>query len=397
MFRYHVHFEDRWDRYVATYADCGAGYTPLDAREALRVLLYVFDAGELDREILGVEIGDFEWNLRCKLEEGLKVHRLLTRAERRAARAAAEQVVPAPSAERAQVVVEVVAGGQPLAGAAIEIIAPDGSRHSLQSGPEGSALLEGIPPGTCRVRLPRHDASAWRGLGGAAKLAERRPAHRHVVVSGECLSTIAHNHGHTRWQQLWEYADNAALRARRESPHVLHPGDVVMVPGLQIAELACATNATHRIEVELPTLELKVTLADHLGRPFANQPYRLWCDDCSGEPHLTGTTTGAGLVEARLPQGTWVAYVLLDRQGLPFTFQLSAVPQLPKSWEELTRADVIAIQARLNAIGVGAGAACGTLNAATQRALQVMRRARGDASEATVGASDLEALRAFGV
>jgi hypothetical protein len=305
----------------------------------------------------------------------------------------------APDTVRAYIVVETVdVSGGALADVPLEIIAPDVSLHAVRSGLDGSARIDGVPPGVCRVRLPRHDASAWRALnGGSAQLAERRPSRRHVVVAGECLSVIAQDHGLANWQSIWEAPDNAALRALRQSPHVICPGDVLVVPGLQVAELACCTDASHRIEVATPWLELKLVLADHHGRPFRAHAFQLWLEQADGEPYLHGSTDGDGCVEARLPAGTRVVFVLLEKQGLVFPLQLSAVAQLPTAGAAPTPSDMAAVQARLNALGIGAGPITGDWSVATERALRTLRRARGEVAGGPLTADDLDALRAFGV
>jgi hypothetical protein len=406
-----VQFEGRFYEYIATSGSRPRGHTLVSREMAIDALRDALNAAYIDwslLELLGIEqhpsnlhSTELEVEIRRSIEGGwISVYRrdwfqpIGSSARGKAPIPPAN--IPEAVAAEAYLAVEVFeVGGAALAAIGLEIIAPDASVHNLRTEADGKALLERLVPGTCRVRLPYHDASAWRVLDGTAQLAERRAARRHVVMMGECLSTIAHDYGHTDWRLVWEFSDNAALRERRPSPHVLRPGDVVMVPGLQIAELACSTNSSHRIEVEPQLLELKVTLADHLGRPFKAQPYQLWCEQCEGEPHERGTTDGAGLVEKNVPRGTRSVLVLLEKQGLMFSFQLSAVPQLPDSCEALTRHEVAAVQARLNALGVGAGPVTGTWTATTERALQTLRRARG--ASGPLDSADLDALRAFGV
>lgn len=52
---------------------------------------------------------------------------------------------------------------------------------------------------------------------------------KHVVQSGECLSSIAYLYGFS-WQRLWDDSQNSQLRKGRRTPDVLQPGDEVFVP-----------------------------------------------------------------------------------------------------------------------------------------------------------------------
>ncbi len=66
----------------------------------------------------------------------------------------------------------------------------------------------------------------------------------HEVEPGECLSSIAYDHGHFP-DHLWEHGENAELRRLRENPNLLAPGDVVHVPALRPKELTVKTGQRH--------------------------------------------------------------------------------------------------------------------------------------------------------
>jgi hypothetical protein len=53
---------------------------------------------------------------------------------------------------------------------------------------------------------------------------------RHVLQRGETLAAIARRFGMT-WQELYGHEENAAFRALRPDPNVVHPGDELWVPG----------------------------------------------------------------------------------------------------------------------------------------------------------------------
>ncbi|MCA9625309.1 MAG: LysM peptidoglycan-binding domain-containing protein [Myxococcales bacterium] len=51
----------------------------------------------------------------------------------------------------------------------------------------------------------------------------------YVAVAGDYLVKIAEEHG-TTWQAIWGHPGNAEHRAKRGSPDVLYPGDVLQIP-----------------------------------------------------------------------------------------------------------------------------------------------------------------------
>src|SRR5690606_17426642 len=122
--------------------------------------------------------------------------------------------------------------GKPVSGVVLEIESSDGSLLPATTNADGFARLEPVPAGSVMIRLPKVDGGAWRPLAGAeSELARQAPGTRgHRVAQGECLSTIAHRFGLESWKVLWDHPENAPLRERRKSPHVLLPGDVVAVP-----------------------------------------------------------------------------------------------------------------------------------------------------------------------
>ena len=82
------------------------------------------------------------------------------------------------------------------------------------------------------------------------------------VKQGEHVTRIAMNCGFSDWRPVWMAPENADLRAKRTSPDVLLPGDLLFVPDLQSKELAAATEKKHVYEVNVKPLRLRVRLLD---------------------------------------------------------------------------------------------------------------------------------------
>ena len=68
-----------------------------------------------------------------------------------------------------------------------------------------------------------------RWLGTALTDRAMRPTRPYTVKAGDWLAKIAEEHGSTV-SEIWNHPDNAELRAKRGSPDVLYPGDIVHIP-----------------------------------------------------------------------------------------------------------------------------------------------------------------------
>src|SRR5258707_1254302 len=97
-----------------------------------------------------------------------------------------------------------------------------------------------------------------------------------TVREGECLSSIAFEHGHF-WSVLWDHPDNAALREKRGNPHVLQPGDRVVVPDLRQKEAPAATDQTHTFRRKGVPEKLRIRFGT-VEHPRAGIPYTLTID-----------------------------------------------------------------------------------------------------------------------
>lgn len=91
----------------------------------------------------------------------------------------------------------------------------------------------------------------------------------HIVKQGEHLSSIAAEHGFAHFRTIWEHPRNAALRQKRENPHVLFPGDEVFIPDREEKVVQVPAGRTHTFQIaeELLLLRLRV-------RDFNNEPLK---------------------------------------------------------------------------------------------------------------------------
>ena len=296
--------------------------------------------------------------------------------------------------------------GQPASGVRLELLIAGGEVRTTQTGADGNARVERIQAGSVVIRVLDIDSDLWRPLDGSPSQPSSQDAsiRWHKTKRGECLSKIAHRYGLKGWKAVWDHPKNQSLREKRKSPHVLVPGDQIAVPGVRIHEIVRSTDATHRIELTEPMLQLKVILGDHNGRPYKLQPYELRYTRDPDEEPVTGTTGGAGEVEQLVLASAEQVSIHLPDLELAWPVTISAVPQLPEALdedtdehgvpnEELTRA----VQARLNALGIASGLTDGVWDDQTRLAVLQLRRAHGTASNEPLCSDDLNALKSYGV
>lgn len=139
------------------------------------------------------------------------------------------------------------------------------------------------------------------------------------MSAGDCLLSIAHRYRMSE-HAIWNAGPNAALRALREHPNQLAPGDALHVPEREDTHFAVKTEQRHRFRVSTGTdCEVVVRLRSG-GEPRAGLRYTLLVDS----DERTGTTDGEGRVRERVPcsvrAGTLVLHLEDGEQRFPVRF-----------------------------------------------------------------------------
>jgi len=308
-------------------------------------------------------------------------------------KAANQAVEAARQSPRGYVAVETVtAQGIAVPQVQLEVLLADAQVLTRCTDSSGRVHLEPIPQGTCHILVPELDVSLWKPADGDEPTFTGRTARTrwHVVRQGECLTKIAARYGVNAWQDLWNHADNQALRKIRKSPHVLRPGDHVAVPGVRVYEIVRPTDETHRIEI-LPfaaTIRVRVRVRDRRHTGLAGLRYDLAFMQNGSEVRRAGAspTGDDGLIDERVPVGTSAVAFLFIRPKMRLDFVLSELdPTHDEGTEDLVGSG---IQARLRSLGY----ACDAGSDSTSRAVALFQRDHLGRDESE-GLADLETCR----
>jgi hypothetical protein len=201
-----------------------------------------------------------------------------------------------------------------------------------------------------------------------------------TINAGEGISNIAAESGHFA-NTIWYRPENAALRARREHPNVLAPGDVVFIPDLRPSTFSGPTDQRHRFRRKGIPPVLRLQIYDGV-KPRANQNYQLAVD---GRPLCAGVTDGDGVLRAFVAVGSQTGLLTIGRDKM--TIELSFQNLLPVHLTE-------GLQMRLQNLGYYRGPINGVEDAETQSAISSFQKDTGLPDTATGDEATLAKLLA---
>jgi LysM domain len=297
---------------------------------------------------------------------------LLLRRQRATLRPAQEDAPLTPSqlrqSQRHFLAVEVVDEDEkPVAGLPVEVELSDGDLKRAVSGADGLARIEPVPPGNVLIRVPSLDGSDWRPVGGGARASgQKGPPRQHTVKQGDTLARIARRYGLRSWKQVWDAPENEALRKKRKSPHVLHPGDRVAVPGITVHECERPVDQVHRLIVKPDAkLTLRLNLLGKKREPLQGATSKIFV----GEELLFEGPVNDGKLECEIPLSVTEARLVVSVDG----FEL----ERPLQIGALDPADQLSgVQARLSNLGWFSGPADGASSEALMLAQNTFRHER---------------------
>jgi hypothetical protein len=208
----------------------------------------------------------------------------------------------------------------------------------------------------------------------------------HVVKQGECLLLIARRYGVSDFQRVYAHPDNAALREKRPNPHVLYPGDTVVIPDLGPAKQkpGIVTGQSHRFTLKVGARYLRLALKDAAGEPLAGRPYLL----TFAQEVLEGTTDGEGILETKVP--FTVSQVELECEGQCWEVELGALRPMKHTPDD----GVSGAEARLVNLGY-ALEPTGKMTLELRSAIRAFQHRSGLAVTGRLDAETLEKLEAL--
>ncbi len=169
----------------------------------------------------------------------------------------------------------------------------------------------------------------------------------HTVEQGEYLALIARNNGFANSAIIWNHENNADLKALRENPNILLPGDQVFIPDKQTKQADLQGGRSTKFQVQVDKLLLRLKLAEQFGEPLANAKCVVRVDGNSKEK----TTDGDAVIEVQVAATAQDISLIVKEKGSP----LEGL-EIPIKIGHLDPVDVPTGQAaRLNNLGYFAG------------------------------------------
>jgi hypothetical protein len=286
--------------------------------------------------------------------------------------------------------------GRGVPGQRLRVTLPDGSIREETLDAEGVAGFDGIASGTCTITFPDLDQDAWEPFeeqtsaakpesGSAAPPAAAgtvEPVGQGDRVVGEtdCVASIADETGHF-WQTIWNDPANADLKAARQDPNLLLPGDRVTVPPLREGSAERPTGERHRFRRRGVPSRLTVRVLEN-GKPRAGEPYKLMAD----ETVRSGVTGDDGSVSTFLSALARKVELRVGAGDALTVYDLS-----PKELRPLN--DLAGAQQRLSNLGFECLEEKGRFGDTTRAAVTDFQKSRKLAETGELDAATLEALR----
>jgi len=199
---------------------------------------------------------------------------------------------------------------------------------------------------------------------------------KYTVEAGDTIPSIARENGFLT-STVWDHPENAALKAKRQNPNILFPGDEVFVPEKESKQEARGTNSKHTFQVKGEPNKLKLRLMK-MGKPRANEAYVLQIDG----KLINGTTDSNGVLEQVIARDAKGGSLMLQGGKETYPVKIGHLDPID---------EISGLQQRLNNLGFNAGSEDGELSEETRAALRKFQERQklditGEADAATKAA-----------
>lgn len=208
----------------------------------------------------------------------------------------------------------------------------------------------------------------------------------HTIRLGDCIGSLAKQHGFSDHKKIHDDPANAALKTSRPNPNVLAEGDVVSVPDREPKEEEKPAGAEHKFKVKLPAALVRIVVQDDAGAALADRKYKLTVGAATFEgktpadgkiEHPIEADATAGTLELWLKEGDGI-------EGLKVDLELGSLEHESKDR---------ACQARLLNLGFECGGTGGTLDDATKDALRGFQKKNSLTVNGNLDAATRDKLR----
>jgi N-acetylmuramoyl-L-alanine amidase len=170
---------------------------------------------------------------------------------------------------------------------------------------------------------------------------------KHVVKKGECLASIAAQHGF-EWKTIWELPDNKALRDKRPNPNIIFQGDVVCIPEKKLHEEKISTGQKHKFQATATHCQFRLRLMVN-DKPLDNTTWTLTL----ASDHAELKSDGDGWIEQKIAPNAGKGSLQLQNSQVTFALEFGRLDPIDQ---------VQGVQQRLSNMGFFRGACDGKQN-----------------------------------
>jgi N-acetylmuramoyl-L-alanine amidase len=186
----------------------------------------------------------------------------------------------------------------------------------------------------------------------------------YVVQPGECIASIAYEHGHF-WETILNDPANREVKRARKNHHILLPGDRLTIPPIRRKEVSAETDKLHRFGLKGFPEVFRLRLLDLDDKPRANLRYVLIIE----QKTYSGTTDKQGELKHFIPPNA--------RQGRLILGSGEDKEEIELRLGHLNPTTAISgAQARLTNLGIDCGPVDGILGPKTRKAIKRFQKAR---------------------
>lgn len=201
------------------------------------------------------------------------------------------------------------------------------------------------------------------------------PPGYHPASQGEWLRKLCQDYGFADWRTIWNDPKNADLRRMRK-PNLLHAGDLVWIPEVRPRAVPAPDGAKHAFKAKGKGDVLTIVVEADKAKPHAGVAYAY---TIAGVARGSGSSAADGRTQSPVPRLHDPATVKLGKAVVAL-----AIGHLNPMGDDTPDRGVSGVQARLNNLGLRAGAEDGVLGPRTARSIILFQKLEVLAESGTI-------------